>query len=60
MVTLPVPPQDADTLRRRLFDESGIEIPVTQHAGRTFVRLSVQGYNTPAEVERLLSAPALG
>lgn len=59
MVTIPVPPQDPDALRRRLHDESVIEVPVTQHAGRTFVRLSVQGYNTQADVERLVTAPAL-
>jgi len=26
---------------------------------RVFVRLSVQGYTTPAEIERLLDAPTL-
>lgn len=59
MVVMPVPHTDAETLRARLFDESRIEIPVTQHAGRIFVRLSVQGYNTPDDLERLLAAPAL-
>lgn len=59
MVAIPVPPQDPETLRRRLYDESRIEIPVTAHAGRTFVRLSVQGYNTAEDVDRLLAAPAL-
>jgi len=59
MVTIPVPKQDPDALRRRLFDESGIEIPVTSHAGRVFVRISVQGYTTPQEVARLVDAPAL-
>jgi isopenicillin-N epimerase len=59
MVAIPVPLQDADALRRRLSDESGIEIPVTTHDGRVFVRLSVQGYNTAHDVERLLGAPAL-
>lgn len=59
MVAIPVPPQDPETLRRRLLDESGIEIPVTTHRGRVFVRLSVQGYNTPDDIERLLAAPAL-
>lgn len=56
MVTLPVPPQDAEALRRRLFDEHRIEIPVTQHDGRTFVRLSVQGYTTEAELDSLWQA----
>ena len=59
MVAIPVPSQDPDTLRTRLYGESGIEIPVTEHAGQVFVRLSVQGYNTPDDVERLVSAPAL-
>ncbi len=59
MVAIPVPHQDAEALRARLFDESRIEIPVTQHGGRTFVRLSVQGYNGRDDLERLLAAPAL-
>ena len=59
MVAIPVPQQDAEGLRARLFDESRIEIPVTQHGGRSFVRLSVQGYNGRDDIERLLAAPAL-
>ncbi len=59
MVVIPVPHGDAEALRRRLYDDSRIEIPVTQHAGRTFVRLSVQGYTTPQDIERLCEAPAL-
>jgi len=59
MVAIPVPPQDPEALRGRLYDESGIEIPVTTHAGQVFVRLSVQGYNTPQDVERLVEAAAL-
>lgn len=56
MVPLPVPHQDAEALRRRLFDEHRIEVPVTQHAGRTFVRVSVQGYNTPEDLRVLEEA----
>jgi isopenicillin-N epimerase len=59
MVAIPVPKQDPDRLRRRLLEESQIEIPVTSHGGQVFVRLSIQGYNTPADVDRLLEAPAL-
>ena len=59
MVAIPVPPQDPQALRQRLFDDSGIEVPVTSHRGRVFVRVSVQGYTTPAEIQRLLDAPAL-
>jgi len=60
MVAIPVPAQDADALRTRLFEESRIEVPVTSHAGRVFVRVAVQGYNTAQDIEALLAAPALG
>jgi isopenicillin-N epimerase len=56
MSLLPVPHQDAQALRRRLFDEHRVEVQVTQHAGRTFVRLSVQGYTGAEEIQRLLDA----
>jgi isopenicillin-N epimerase len=56
MVPLRVPPQDAEGLRRRLFDGHRIEVPVTQHDGHTFVRMSVQGYTTEADVEALWQA----
>ena len=59
MVAIPVPPQDPEALRQRLYDDSLIEIPVTSHRGLVFVRISVQGYNTAADVERLIEAPAL-
>lgn len=59
MVAIPVPVQEPDALRRRLLDESRIEMPVTTHAGRVFVRLSVQGYTTAADIAQLLAAPAL-
>lgn len=56
MVPLPVPHQDAGALRERLFGQHRIEVPVTQHAGRTFVRVSVQAYNTAADLEALETA----
>ncbi|MCW5633322.1 MAG: aminotransferase class V-fold PLP-dependent enzyme [Rubrivivax sp.] len=48
----------ADALRHRLFDVHRIEVPVTQHAGAVFVRVSVQAYNTPADLVRLRDALA--
>lgn len=59
MVAIPVAPQDPELLRRRLYAESRIEIPVTSHGAQTFVRLSVQGYNTVQDIKRLLAAAAL-
>jgi isopenicillin-N epimerase len=59
MVPIPVPHSDAPALRRALFDEHRIEVPVTQHAGQTFVRVSVQAYNTPADLQALQDALAV-
>jgi isopenicillin-N epimerase len=56
MAPIPVPPCDAEGLRARLFDQHRIEVPVTQHDGRCFVRVSVQGYTTAAELDALARA----
>ena len=53
MAPIPVPPCDAEALRAALFDRHGIEVPVTQHGGRCFVRVSVQGYTTDDELQAL-------
>ena len=58
MVTIPVRCSDAEGLRRRLFEQHRIEIPVTQHAGHTFVRVSVQAYTTQTELDTLVEALA--
>jgi isopenicillin-N epimerase len=56
MAVLPIPPCDLAALHNRLHDEYEIEIPATRWDGQQFVRLSVQGYNTRADVERLVEA----
>ena len=58
MVPLPVPHGDAEALRARLFGEHRIEVPVTTHGGRSFVRVSVQGYTTDQELAVLENALA--
>ena len=56
MAPCPVRHTDAEALRRALFDEHHIEVPVTQHAGRVFVRVSVQAYTTAADLAALEAA----
>jgi isopenicillin-N epimerase len=58
MVPIPVRTADAEALRRWLSEARGIEVPVTQHAGHTFVRVSVQPYTTEAELAALVAALA--
>jgi isopenicillin-N epimerase len=58
MVTIPVRCSGAEGLRQALFERHQIEVPVTQHAQQTFVRLSVQAYNTQADMDALVTALA--
>ncbi|MCZ8175504.1 MAG: aminotransferase class V-fold PLP-dependent enzyme [Burkholderiaceae bacterium] len=58
MVPLPVRTADGEGLRRWLAESRGIEVPVTQHAGRHFVRVSVQAYTTDEEIAALEAALA--
>lgn len=43
-------------LKRRLYDDYRIEIPVTQVGDRHYIRFSFQGYNGRDDLEALLSA----
>jgi isopenicillin-N epimerase len=58
MATLPLPSCDSDALKTRLWDEFKIEIPLMRWR-RPCLRISVQGYNTLADVDRLLDALAV-
>jgi isopenicillin-N epimerase len=51
LVTLPV--EDATSFNDRLFDDFGVEVPFTAHGGKQFVRVSVQGYVSEADLDRL-------
>jgi isopenicillin-N epimerase len=56
MASLPLPRCDAKLLQQQLLDEYGIEIPIITWSGRQFARISVQGYNTQADVDALVAA----
>lgn len=58
MVPIPVRCRDPEALRAHLSEQYRVEVPVTQHAGRTFVRVSVQAYTSDAELQRLEAALA--
>jgi isopenicillin-N epimerase len=57
MATLPLPGgSDTPTIKQRLYDEYRIEIPANPWGGAPSLRVSVQGYNTREDIERLLGA----
>jgi isopenicillin-N epimerase len=58
MATLPLPACDASVLKARLYDEYRVEVPVVIWHDRPYLRVSVQGYNTRADIELLVDALA--
>ena len=56
MATLPLPQCDAAQLKTRLYDEFRVEVPIVVWQNRQFIRVSIQAYNSPADVQRLLFA----
>ncbi len=56
MARLPLPPCDVGALRSRLYDEFGIEVIVLGSPADPALRVSIQGYNSAEDVERLLDA----
>ena len=53
MVPIPVPHADGAALRRALFANHRIEVPVTAHGARRFVRVSVQAYTRDENLQAL-------
>ena len=56
MVSVPLPPYDPEELKRRLYDEYRIEIPVFVRDGVPILRASFQGYNDARDLDVLLEA----
>lgn len=56
MVSVPLPPCDAEQLKSRLYDEYHIEVPIVVWNNRTLIRISIQAYNTRADIDALVNA----
>ena len=56
MVSLPLPECDVMNIKNQLYDEFRIEIPVFRWKEHCIARISIQGYNTPADGQCLLEA----
>ncbi|MCZ7572054.1 MAG: aminotransferase class V-fold PLP-dependent enzyme [Ardenticatenaceae bacterium] len=58
MVALPLPPCHGEVLKQRLYDEFAVEVPILSWNGRQLVRVSIQGYTTPGDVDALVTGLA--
>jgi len=56
LVAHPLPKNIPSNLKKRLWEEYQIEIPVFEWNGQEFVRVSIQVYNTQKDVDLLMSA----
>jgi isopenicillin-N epimerase len=56
MASCLLPRCDGSRLQARLYDEFRVEVPVFEWQGRQLLRISIQGYNSDADVDRLLAA----
>jgi isopenicillin-N epimerase len=60
MVAIPLPTEDlpAEKLKRHLWDDFHVEVPIVEWHNWRFVRVSIQACNTPCDVDCLVSALA--
>ncbi len=57
MIAAPLPVDtDIASLKTRLYDEHRIEVPLVEWNGNKLIRVSVQGYNTKRDVDKLCHA----
>lgn len=54
MAIAPLPNVDPLALKRMLYDEFRVEVPITAWRDKFFVRVSIQGYNTREDVDTLI------
>jgi isopenicillin-N epimerase len=56
LVSCPIPTDDIETLKARLYDEFRVEVPLGSWNGHNWVRVSFQGYNDESDLDRLIEA----
>ena len=60
MITAPLPiDTDIVTLKTKLYDQYFIEVPLVDWNGNKLIRVSVQGYNTRRDIDKLCHALSL-
>jgi isopenicillin-N epimerase len=56
MVSVRLPDVDTKALQECLFEQYMIEVPVMRWQDQPLIRVSIQEYNTQADIEKLVSS----
>jgi selenocysteine lyase/cysteine desulfurase len=56
LCSIPIQPPDWEKLKKVLYHEYKIEVPIAHTEKQMFLRISFQAYNGEAEIEDLLDA----
>ena len=56
MASIPMPSLDATAFKKKLMERYHIQVPVFQWEGHTYLRYSIQAYNSEDELEKLFYA----
>ncbi|MES2567701.1 MAG: aminotransferase class V-fold PLP-dependent enzyme [Bacteroidota bacterium] len=56
MFSIPIHTNEPETLQRNLFEAYKIEIPVMRHGSKTYLRFSIQVFNTQTDLDHLYDA----
>jgi isopenicillin-N epimerase len=54
MVAIPLPDCDIATVKKRLYDEFHVEVPLTTVNDKPHVRVSFQAYNSASDAQALI------
>jgi len=56
MCSMKIPTSEPEKLQRHLFEKYRIEIPVMRHEENMYIRYSIQGFNSQADLDKLYEA----
>ena len=56
MISIPIPDCNIDKVKQQLLKKFNIEIPIISWNNRSFIRISIQIYNTKADANKLIEA----
>ena len=56
MCSIPIKTNEPEKLQRHLFEKYRIEVPIMRHENYTFLRFSIQAFNSQYDLDKLYNA----